>query len=71
MEAPCLLACRGYEVPVREAIALIHQAGGSAVIAHPWTIEPLALQAILGDVAQHPGLVGLEVVQGGMIQEGT
>ncbi|CAI5475831.1 unnamed protein product, partial [Closterium sp. Yama58-4] len=58
----------GSEIPVAEAIRVINEAGGAAVLAHPWTIPESALRGMLKRVAG-AGLVGMEVYRGKEIQE--
>ncbi|CAI5931646.1 unnamed protein product [Closterium sp. NIES-64] len=58
----------GAEIPVAEAIRVINEAGGAAVLAHPWTIPESALRGMLKRVAG-AGLVGMEVYRGKEIQE--
>ena len=62
--------CRGAEISVAEAIALIHQAGGIAAVAHPWTVDGSALHAMMREVGGMPGLAGMEVYQAAAVRMG-
>ncbi|GJP66028.1 hypothetical protein CLOP_g22912 [Closterium sp. NIES-67] len=59
---------RGSEIPVAEAIRVIREAGGAAVLAHPWTIPESTLRGMLKRVVED-GLTGMEVYRGKEIQE--
>ncbi|MFZ7124919.1 MAG: PHP domain-containing protein [Desulfobacterales bacterium] len=52
-----------YRVPFKEAVSLIHSAGGVAVLAHPGLVHPLGsmpVEGLIGRLAEE-GLDGLEV----------
>lgn len=56
-------AATGGRIDIREAIAVVHRAGGKAFLAHPLFLEPDSekLEAIVAEL-KHQGLDGIEAI---------